>query len=127
MPKNVTNQQYKSPAVGQEISCVIKKADESYLSNNKKLCSLVMNILKEGKFNILGISSYSFKPKGYTLLVLLSESHLAIHTYPEYNSIYFNMYSCRGPNDALETFEKVRNALNSKDLIYYNSDRIRVS
>jgi hypothetical protein len=36
------------------------------------------------------------------------------------------MYSCRGPNDALETFEKIKKALNPEELIYYNNNKIRV-
>lgn len=33
-------------------------------------------------------------PGGVTGLVLLSESHLACHTYPEYNTATFNLYCC---------------------------------
>ena len=53
MPKKINNLQYKSPVVGQEISCVLKGIDKSYLSNNKKLDSLIIKILKEEKFNVL--------------------------------------------------------------------------
>jgi len=126
MPKKINNLQYKSPVVGQEISCVLKGIDKSYLSNNKKLDSLIIKILREEKFNICDVSSYSFKPRGYTLLVLLKESHLALHTYPEYDSVYFSIYSCRGPNDSLETFEKVKKALNPKELIHYTNNKIKV-
>ncbi len=34
-------------------------------------------------------------PGGITGLVLLSESHLACHTYPEYGLITLNLYCCR--------------------------------
>jgi S-adenosylmethionine decarboxylase len=32
---------------------------------------------------------------GVTGLVMLTESHLACHTYPEHNSATFNLYCCR--------------------------------
>lgn len=32
---------------------------------------------------------------GVTGLVMLTESHLACHTYPEYNTATFNLYCCR--------------------------------
>lgn len=35
------------------------------------------------------------EPGGVTMLVLLSESHLACHTYPEYRLATFNLYCCR--------------------------------
>jgi len=34
-------------------------------------------------------------PSGVTGLALLSESHLACHTYPEHNIATFNLYCCR--------------------------------
>ena len=34
-------------------------------------------------------------PDGVTGLALLSESHLACHTYPEYGVATFNLYCCR--------------------------------
>lgn len=33
--------------------------------------------------------------KGVTGLVMLTESHLACHTYPEYGTATFNLYCCR--------------------------------
>ena len=35
------------------------------------------------------------EPGGVTGLYLLSESHLACHTYPEFGSATFNLYCCR--------------------------------
>jgi S-adenosylmethionine decarboxylase len=35
------------------------------------------------------------EPGGVTALVLLSESHLTCHTYPEYGVATFNLYCCR--------------------------------
>ena len=34
-------------------------------------------------------------PGGVTALYMLSESHLACHTYPEYGLATFNLYCCR--------------------------------
>ena len=36
---------------------------------------------------------------GVTGLYLLSESHLACHTYPEYSAATFNLYCCRERSD----------------------------
>ncbi|TWT53489.1 S-adenosylmethionine decarboxylase proenzyme precursor [Rubripirellula amarantea] len=33
-------------------------------------------------------------PGGVTLLYLLSESHLAVHTYPEFGTLTLNLYCC---------------------------------
>jgi S-adenosylmethionine decarboxylase len=38
-------------------------------------------------------------PGGVTGLVLLAESHLAIHTFPEHRSITLNLFCCRARED----------------------------
>ena len=43
---------------------------------------------------ILQKSSHKFQPHGVTMLYLLSESHLSIHTWPEYRYLAFDLYSC---------------------------------
>ena len=51
-------------------------------------------ILKESGFGVLSFVEYNFEPQGYTALWLLSESHFAIHTFPEENKSYIELSSC---------------------------------
>jgi S-adenosylmethionine/arginine decarboxylase-like enzyme len=46
------------------------------------------------KLNIVNKLSHSFKPNGDTLIFILSQSHLAIHTWPEYNLAHLDLVSC---------------------------------
>jgi S-adenosylmethionine decarboxylase len=43
---------------------------------------------------ILGIEYEAFQPCGVTVLILLSESHLSIHTYPEKGFAAIDGYTC---------------------------------
>lgn len=58
------------------------------------LYHLYKTILQECGFNICGIIEKYFEPHGYTALFLLSESHFAIHTFPEENKVYIELSSC---------------------------------
>lgn len=62
-------------------------------------------------FTILGALPHRFTPSGFTTLILLAESHAAIHTYPEHNAIYFSLYSCRGEEDGAGAFEHFRSKI----------------
>ena len=50
--------------------------------------------LKDSGFGVLSFVEYSFEPFGYTALWLLSESHFAIHTFPEEGKSYIELSSC---------------------------------
>ncbi len=54
-------------------------------------------VLERSGFGVLGSIDYHFKPFGYTLLILLSESHFAIHTFPEEGKSYIELSSCIEP------------------------------
>jgi S-adenosylmethionine/arginine decarboxylase-like enzyme len=46
------------------------------------------------KFTVLKISKHDFEPIGLTKTYILSESHCAIHTYPENNYFAFDLFIC---------------------------------
>lgn len=43
---------------------------------------------------VLSVQAKQFEPQGATVLVLLSESHLSIHTYPEKGFAAMDCYTC---------------------------------
>lgn len=51
-------------------------------------------LLTESGFGIESIQEKHFNPYGYTALFLLSESHFAIHTFPEESTTYIELSSC---------------------------------
>lgn len=58
------------------------------------LCSKFKKMLIESGFNIRGDVFEFFDPYGFTALFLLSESHFAIHTFPEEKKTYLELSSC---------------------------------
>jgi len=52
------------------------------------------NLLSKSGFGIISIQEKHFEPQGYTVLFLLSESHFAIHTFPEQKQTYIELSSC---------------------------------
>ncbi len=42
---------------------------------------------------IVGVKSHQFKPMGATVMVLVAESHLSIHTWPEKNKALLDVFA----------------------------------
>lgn len=70
------------------------------------LVSRYKGLLTASGFNIVRECYEFFSPYGFTALFLLSESHFAIHTFPEENKTYIELSSCID-----EPFEKFINGL----------------
>ncbi len=61
---------------------------------------------KASGVTILSSSYHQFEPEGLTQVLLLSESHASIHTYPEYNACFVDLFTC-GDTFAMEQFDAV--------------------
>lgn len=59
-----------------------------------KLKEYFDDLLSKCGFKIINFMEYHFEPQGYTALYLLSESHFAIHTFPEHGKSYIELSSC---------------------------------
>ncbi len=46
-----------------------------------------------------------FNPHGVTGIVLISESHVSIHTWPEYNLVNLEVFTCGDPAKANQAFK----------------------
>lgn len=60
----------------------------------EKLKAYYTDLLLKSGFTIESMQEKYFEPQGYTALFLLSESHFAIHTFPEHNKTYIELTSC---------------------------------
>jgi len=50
-------------------------------------------------FHILGKMVHQFEPQGISVLYMLSESHISIHTFPEKQYFALDIYTCREYSD----------------------------
>ena len=71
--------------------------------NRDMVGQLMSKICEDYNFTICNISEKQFgdDPRSFTLLYLLSESHFSCHTFPESNSIAFDLYTCSDMSEAV--------------------------
>ena len=74
-----------------------------YEDEKKLILEIERELLNSG-FHVLNKCEHFFKPYGYTGLWLLSESHFAIHSFPEEDKIYVELTSC--VDEPFEKFKK---------------------
>ncbi len=58
---------------------------------------------------LLSSSSHIFPGGGFTIVLLLAESHASIHTYPEHGSCFIDLFTC-GESCEAEAFEQLMRA-----------------
>ena len=99
---------------GKHMICDFKCIKNLGLLNDcKKINLLLKSICKENDFQVLNEVEYKFEPIGCSILFLLSESHISIHTFPEKNHMSFDIYTCRQYSDN-KVYNKIYNFLIDK-------------
>jgi len=79
------------------------------IENPKEIKRILIEAAKRAKNIPLKVAIHKFNPWGITGVVLLAESHLSIHTWPEINYVAIDIFSCGEkamPYKALEYLKK---------------------
>ena len=87
----------EGPIVGCEWIVDARGCDSSRLQDLALMQRLCQRIIDDLTLKVVGQPQWHQFPghAGVTGLYLLSESHLACHTYPEHQLVTFNLYCCR--------------------------------
>lgn len=87
------------------------KCDPAFLQFATTLEHASASIITAADLQIMGRSFHQFSPQGATGLFLLAESHLAIHTWPEYASVAIDLSVCNVKADNTRKAKTVFDAL----------------
>jgi S-adenosylmethionine decarboxylase len=66
---------------------------------------ILNEIVEEANLNKIGEVFHQFKPHGVTGIILLAESHISIHTWPESNTAAIDIFTCGEEGNAEKAFE----------------------
>ena len=81
---------------GKHMICDIKNIENIELLHDfEGLRKMLKMICEKYQFEILQEFTYLFDPQGCSILFLLSESHMSIHTFPERKHCSLDIYTCR--------------------------------
>jgi S-adenosylmethionine decarboxylase proenzyme len=75
------------------------------------LRALCLKATTDTGLTVVGDRFFQFEPQGVTGTVLLAESHLAIHTWPEHGFVTIDVYVCNYTTDNTEKAEGLFRAL----------------
>ena len=94
--------------------CQFEKLDDA---------ELLMNSLREAaktaNMTVRAEEAYKFEPQGFTGLLLLAESHISIHTYPERGYAAVDVYTCGGgiTQKAIDYLKEVLQPTKTKEVV----------
>lgn len=111
------------------------ECDPKIIGSVEKVQQILVKAAEEAGAQVWSISFSKFPPKGVSGVVVISESHISTHTWPEHKYAAFDIYTCGDAIDpekavifALEAFgastshiTEITRGLDEGDKIYFHS------
>lgn len=81
-------------ALGTHLLVELRDCKSEILKDLIKVKGALVSAAKEAGATIIDVSFHEFNPFGISGMVVIAESHLSIHTWPEYNYAAVDIFTC---------------------------------
>ena len=81
-------------ALGRHLLVELHDCDREALNNTELLRKVMLDAAIECGAEVLGDSFHHFNPQGVSGVVIIAESPLSIHTWPEYGYAAVDVFTC---------------------------------
>jgi S-adenosylmethionine decarboxylase len=81
------------------------------IEEERELRRILDETVKESESTALETIVHKFEPQGITGVVLLAESHIAMHTWPELKYIAIDLFTCGEKSKPLKALEYLKREL----------------
>ena len=81
-------------ALGRQLLLELKECDKEVINDLSFLKGVMLKAADEAGATVLGESFHQFNPHGVSGVVVIAESHLFIHTWPEYGYVGIDIFTC---------------------------------
>jgi S-adenosylmethionine decarboxylase len=81
-------------ALGTHLLVELRECNPEILKDLTRVKNALVSAAREAKATIVDISFHEFNPFGISGMVVIAESHLSIHTWPEYSYAAVDIFTC---------------------------------
>lgn len=100
-----------------------KVVDPEVLKNSQAMKQVLDDLIQEHKLSKVGEVYHQFPDSGYTAMVCLTESHISIHTWPEFNQVTFDVFLSNFMNYNNDIVTNIHNRV----LAFLNATDVRLT
>lgn len=102
--------------VGKHVYANLYSPDSELISSEEFLRNLVVEAAMMANMSLVEVKSWSFggKKGGVSVIALVTESHIAVHTWVEYSYATADIYTCGDHSDPWRAMEHIIEKLRPK-------------
>ncbi|MBO3841975.1 MAG: adenosylmethionine decarboxylase [Candidatus Brockarchaeota archaeon] len=104
--------------LGKQIIADLYHCDEELLDDLEYVRKTVVEAAEKAETRIIDCKFHKFTPQGVSGVVVIAESHIAIHTWPEYGYAAIDIFTCGNRSMPRLALKHVSRALKAKRVMY---------
>ena len=105
-------------AIGCHILAELSHCDKRALSDIALVKDIMVRAALEAKAEIREVALHKFSPQGVSGVVVIAESHLSIHTWPEIGYAAIDIYTCGDTTDPWRACYFIAEKLAAQDVAF---------
>ena len=86
------------------------------LNDSKLIEEAALEVARLGKVTVVQEVTHQFSPHGVSCVLVLAESHLAIHTWPEFGYVALDLFTCEASVDGREMLARFKELLGASEV-----------
>ena len=98
-PRGFRRAVIKLKALGTHIVCELSGCDAAKLTDVDAVREMMIGAAKASRATVMEVAFHRFEPQGVSGVVVLAESHISIHTWPETGYAAMDFYTCGDHTD----------------------------
>ena len=109
--------------LGLHLLLELKKCPPEALNDVGFIQSSMIEAANIAEATIVDVSFHQFNPHGVSGMVIIAESHLSIHTWPEHNYAAIDIFTCGTSLLPLKAIHYLVKRFQSEEILLYKLDR----
>jgi S-adenosylmethionine decarboxylase len=103
-------------AFGKHYIAELSNCSNPVLHDIDLIREIITNAAVEANAEVREVALHRFSPQGISGVVVIAESHLSIHTWPEYDYAAIDIYTCGDHTDPEKACHYIADKLDAHDL-----------
>ena len=110
-------------ALGKHILIELNECNKDLLNDIEFLRATLSDVARQIGATVIKDTFYQFTPQGVSGVVIIAESHLSIHTWPEYNFAAVDVFTCGDVIEPKNAVKPLSDKLKSRSTTYIEIKR----
>jgi S-adenosylmethionine decarboxylase proenzyme len=106
----------KLKILGRHLLAELTECDQGILNNRSALKEIMIEAARRSGATVVDSVFHSYNPQGLSGIVVIAESHISIHTWPEYGYAAVDCFTCGASVDPRKALEYIKEGVGCKSI-----------